>query len=395
MNYITYPGNIDIRRGGPSGYIANLEKGLDLINKKQNVSVISKENNVSREKNESLKKIVFNSLIGKNGFLAGKFGEKKFIRYRDAAIKKQLEEIKFTQSDIVYLHSVLDYNKFYDYNLKSKLILTPHTPESISDECVNLLKNSFNNTNLDLSNFKKKIKVLEENAFKSCEYFIFPSKESMEIYSTFVEDFDVIMKDKKIYYNLTGCQKLNHKLSREEFRKQHNIKKDAFVISYIGRHNKIKGFDILREVAKKINEIDKEIVFISGGTGDIKSESSNFIEVGWTNDPGSIVNASDLFILPNRNTYFDLVLLEVLSLGTPVLASNTGGNKTVAKLTEGIKLFENENVEEIVSQILNLKNNRNELPKMVDENLKCYNEYFTLEKFAERYTEILYKINNL
>ncbi|HDX9671101.1 TPA: glycosyltransferase family 4 protein [Bacillus cereus] len=395
MNYIAYPGNIDIRRGGPSGYIANLEKGLNKINPKQDVSIISKRSNVSSQKSESLKKILFNSIIGKNNFMASKFGEKKFIKYRDIAIKQQLKEITFTENDIVHLHSVLDYNKFSEHNLKSKLILTPHTPESISDECVNLIKNNFNNMNLDLKSFKHKIKELEKRAFEMCEYFIFPSKESMEIYSTFIEDFDLIMKDKKIYYNLTGCQKLSHKLTKEEFRKKHNIKKDAFVISYIGRHNHIKGFDILKEVAKEVYKVDKEIVFISGGTGDIKSESNNFIEFGWTDDPGSIVNASDLFILPNRNTYFDLVLLEVLSLGIPVLASNTGGNKTVADMTNGIKLFENGNVAEVIEKVLEFKNDSNILNEMGNNNSICYNTHFTLEKFAERYSEILMNIKKV
>ncbi|MDT3499240.1 glycosyltransferase family 4 protein, partial [Bacillus toyonensis] len=197
--------------------------------------------------------------------------------------------------------------------------------------------------------------MVEEEAFRNCEYFIFPSEESMEIYSTFIKDFYDIMKDKKIYYNPTGCEKLSYKLSRDEFRDKYNIPKDAFLISYIGRHTKIKGFDILKDVAKEINKIDGNIFFVSGGTGDIKSESENFIEVGWTDDPGSIVNASDLFILPNKSTYFDLVLLEVLSIGTPVLASNTGGNKSVGKLTDGVRLFESGNVKDVISEILYLK----------------------------------------
>ncbi|HDX9587162.1 TPA: glycosyltransferase family 4 protein [Bacillus pseudomycoides] len=395
MNYIVYPGNIDIRRGGPSGYIANLEKGLTTINKTHNISIVSKKGVDSNKKSNSLKKVMFNSIVGKSNFLAEKFGEKKFIEYRDLLIRQQFRGIDFNEYDTVHTHSVLDYNKLSEYNLKSKFILTPHTPESISDECVNLIRHNFKNSNLNLNNFRQKIKEIEENAFKTCEYFIFPSKESMEIYSTFIEDFELIMKDKKIYYNLTGCEKLPYKLTKEQFRKKYNIKEDAFVISYIGRHNKIKGFDILRDAAKEIYKIDKDIIFISGGTGDIKSESDNFVEFGWTDDPGSIVNASDLFILPNRNTYFDLVLLEVLSLGIPVLASNTGGNKTVASMTKGVEVFNNGNIPKVVEKILELKNNSHILQKMGCENSICYSNHFTLEKFAERYIEILTNIKKV
>ena len=56
-------------------------------------------------------------------------------------------------------------------------------------------------------------------------------------------------------------------------------------------------------------------------------KTDHWIEVGWTNDPHSLIAASDVFVLPNHETYFDLILLEVLSLGVPVVMSRTGGNK--------------------------------------------------------------------
>lgn len=35
----------------------------------------------------------------------------------------------------------------------------------------------------------------------------------------------------------------------------------------------------------------------------------------------------DVFVLPNRQTYYDLILLEVMRAGKPVLLTTTGGNK--------------------------------------------------------------------
>ena len=79
-------------------------------------------------------------------------------------------------------------------------------------------------------------------------------------------------------------------------------------------------------------------------------KNQHWIEIGWTNNPYSIIEASDLFILPNRETFFDLILLEVLSLGKNVLISWCGGNKKFADFnSEGILFFHN--VDEALKQI--------------------------------------------
>lgn len=61
-------------------------------------------------------------------------------------------------------------------------------------------------------------------------------------------------------------------------------------------------------------------------------KDSRWKEVGWTNDSQSIIAASDVFVLPNRETYFDIIMLEVLSCGKIVIASRTGGNKYFEKI---------------------------------------------------------------
>ena len=390
MKYIVFPGELDIRMGGPAGYIANLKNGLDNIGKDKEINIISRgENNrkISIERSSKIKRY-----IGKSNILTEMFIYNKSIINRDISIRKKIKQKDFKENDLIHVHNVLDYNKIKKYKKCSKIVLTPHSPESISKEMLNLTRKDYNNNKLQIKNIVKKCTRIEKEAFKNCEYFIFPSKEAMDIYGDFIEGFKDIIKDKKVYYNLTGCKKLEYKISREDFRKNNNIPENAFLISYIGRHNKVKGFDILVEVAKKIEKINKNIIFISGGTGEINATSKNFIQLGWTDDPGSIVNASDLFILPNRSTYFDLVLLEVLSLGIPVIASNTGGNKTVSRLSNGVKLFESKNVDEIVNNILELSNNKEKLEEMKLYNIECYNNNFTLEKFAERYIDILDKI---
>ncbi|KWX80530.1 glycosyl transferase family 1 [Paenibacillus riograndensis] len=391
MNYIVYSGELDIRKGGPAGYIANLQKGLNNI-QEDKIRIISKKNlgNVISGKSRF---DFLRSIIGKSDFMVEMLSMKKFVHNRDSSIANELNLIEFTENDVVHVHSVLDFLILKKYNIRANVILTPHTPESISEELVEAAKFKFRNARLTLEKYKRKIKLIEEMAFEECDHFIFPSKESMEIFSTFIEGFNKKMENKNIYFNLTSCDKLTYNLNKNEFKEQFKITEDKFIISYVGRHNRIKGYDLFVEMAKKVYEIDKNIIFIVGGTGEIESDSSNIIDIGWTNDPGSIINTSDIFVLPNRNTYFDLILLEVLSIGTPVVASNTGGNKTVNSMTNGVALFENGNVEELVSIVLELKCKKDVLIQMKEDNLNCYQNNFTLNHFASRYNDILSKIN--
>ena len=102
--------------------------------------------------------------------------------------------------------------------------------------------------------------------------------------------------------------------------------------------------------------------------------------------------ASDTFVLPNKETYFDLVLLEVLSLGTPVVISNTGGNKYFEQFKmDGIKLFDTEkDAIEIIER--NMTFEPEAFSKITKENTTFYNSNFTIEKFGRNYVDLITNI---
>ncbi len=139
----------------------------------------------------------------------------------------------------------------------------------------------------------------------------------------------------------------------------------------------------------------KNIYFIIAGKEfPIKGlEDPHWIEIGWTNDPGSLISASDVFVVPNRKAYFDLAILEALSLGSIIITSNTGGSSEIIKTTPGVIGFEPENLDDLIKNILLVK----DLPslkkkKLQQINLETYNKFFTVEKMAQRYLNELSKI---
>ena len=150
-----------------------------------------------------------------------------------------------------------------------------------------------------------------------------------------------------------------------------------------------KGYDILQTIGLEALKNETVYVLAAGKEKPLQGpKHPRWIEVGWTNDPHSLIAASDVFVLPNRETYFDLVMLEVLSLGQIVLASRTGGNKFFAnKQCDGIMLYENEKeAVGILEKLMGLS--ENERARLRNSCLEIFDEYFTLEKFADHYIEL-------
>lgn len=105
-----------------------------------------------------------------------------------------------------------------------------------------------------------------------------------------------------------------------------------FVVLFVGRFIKIKGTDILLDIARQIRN---EIYFAFIGDGpmseDIKKSSKsmpNVIFVEKVDNQGlpRYYNASDIFIIPSLyEEGFGRVILEAVSCGLPVIGANKGG----------------------------------------------------------------------
>ena len=180
--------------------------------------------------------------------------------------------------------------------------------------------------------------------------------------------------------------------SREEIRKELNIPEDRFVISFVGRHISVKGYDRLVSLFGKLSNVT---VLCCGREGAVKHpDSPDWIEIGWTDDPFSYVNASDLFFLPNRETYFDLSLLETMSFGKCSLISLTGGNKIFAGREDcGIYTFgTDEQALELVRSIMETEPEKIRAEEAAQ--VQLYEEEYTVARFYDRYKDMLRKIDH-
>lgn len=387
--YIFYSDKLLKRAGGPSTYLYNLKNGLFENGYKNKITFLYDDTEVVSESN-------VNKLKGKIKEIMICFPhiyEKIYISRKSKRnyVYDKLTSVK--KNDIIMFHSTEDFSKAYDLIPSScTKILMSHSPEVASKEIANALKSK--NKNYD---FKKAeayfFKKFDLYAFNNADIIVFPSKEAMEPYYQTCDGFSEIIKDKKIYFLETGTEELKYNYSKEDYRKKIGVPSNAFVLCFIGRHNSVKGYDNFVKIASEIIAKHDDVYVITAGVGDIESpKNERWIDIGWTNDPGSIANASDIFVLPNKRTYFDLILLEMLSLGKPCVASNTGGNITISKYTDGIILFDN--TAQAIDKIDDLYNNKEKLIEYGAKNRKLYEKRYTTKKFIKRYIDFFETISN-
>lgn len=160
-----------------------------------------------------------------------------------------------------------------------------------------------------------------------------------------------------------------------------------FVVLFVGRFIEIKGIDILLELAKSV---DKNIYFAFIGDGPlsfkIKNRSRlfyNIIFIGKIDNFGLPLyyNATDILCVPSQyEEGFGRVIIEALSCGTPVIASNRGGIPEA--VNDKVCILAEPTVENLKHVIESLYTSPKRLYKM-----RGYCREYAMARFSEKNAE--------
>lgn len=377
--------------GGPSGYLYALTQSLktDCCDE---ISIdflpaVEKKKNKLVEFGKKTKNPVFR-------FFAQQMKDKRHYNVIHRILSEKVTPpVNLNDYDLIHFHYTNDIYMLRDELklFKGKTILTSHSPQPFAYQ---LLDEASTREKRKHEEEYQTLIEMDKYAFEKADYILFPCEQADEPYIHEWPYYSNIKNGRKdIYrYLVTGTNPAVIKTERAEVRRKLNIPDDAFVISYVGRHNKIKGYDRLKEIGKEfLKKHPDAYILVAGKEEPITGlKHSHWVEIGWTTEPHSYVNASDVFVLPNRETYFDLVMLEVLSTGKVSVISNTGGNKYFKQFTNaGVRYFDN-NSEAINELELIYNTSKEERNRLEEINKKIYMENFTTDIFAKNYIE-LYK----
>jgi glycosyltransferase involved in cell wall biosynthesis len=274
------------------------------------------------------------------------------------------------------------------------VMLTSHTPESNGKEMADLFRGEGFDNRLT-ARLESAVRLVEALAFRAADIWIFPSPEAMEPYLATIPCFENWLRGKDVRFVATGALPPRTSMDSKLAKSRLDVA-GRKVVSFIGRHNTVKGYDIFCEAAKTILGMRPDIYILVAGARNSSMPTpkhARWRELGWYPTPGDILSASDVFVLPNRMTYFDLVLIEALAMKTITVASATGGNKSINEMTGGaLSLFDGSS-DDLVAKVLEALTDEPPTNKRRGLLSEAYETHFTPEKFAIRYRDVVRQVH--
>jgi glycosyltransferase involved in cell wall biosynthesis len=306
-------------------------------------------------KPEKAQKILFFKTIRKmkipNGFYMNKFIIETMCKYYFSNARNYR---------LIYVHDPFTFYSIWFLKPKNqKIIFQPHSPELFSNEV------KYFSNNEEHVNFVKKI---ESILFKQVEIYVFPNIGATEIYQ------NVLGTNKKLYYLNSACRKC----SNPEYKK---VNEEKINLIFIGRRNEVKGFDIVINAFQQARKNRDDIELYLLGPREEIIEMEGIHDIGFSNEAMSWIYSCDYVVNMNRQSYFDLIVMETLSIGTPLIINTSGGHVIFKEIkSKGIIPLSNLTELEYIlcSKILRKKNNQ-----QVEENINLYQQNFSIDKYRQ------------
>ena len=192
--------------------------------------------------------------------------------------------------------------------------------------------------------------------------------------------------------------------ARASVRKEFGIEDDVTVIIMVARLELYKGhMMLLNAVRQIISSTNHKISALFVGIGKdrplIEEEANrlNLTEVvnftGYRLDVPNLLCASDISVLPSRYEGIPRALMESMTLGIPVIATDVPGSRTLIHSGENGILVNHEDVSELVSAIKCLIETPSFAIQLANAGkqtiLKEYDEYNVVVRIEEIYRHIL------
>lgn len=221
-----------------------------------------------------------------------------------------------------------------------------------------------------------------------------------------VNDFSVAKKDIRLIHNGVEVEKFKREKSLQEiknFKENAGVKESEIVVGIIARLSKVKGHCFLLMAAKEIVKLNYKVKFLIIGDGPEKENlvlsaqelgiENQVVFLNSTIDTSLPLKAMDIFIMPSISEGLGLSILEAMSSGLPVVASNVGGIYSLVK--DGVNgfLVPPGSPCAILSAVKKLLDNPQLARQMGQRGQQTAEECFSLESMAEQtrnlYAEVL------
>lgn len=184
-------------------------------------------------------------------------------------------------------------------------------------------------------------------------------------------------------------------------------KKNELTIIFVGRLEKNKGiYDLLEAIPFVVNKYNfAKFIFVGPCDKNNNFKINSFIQkngIGKNviikgelskNDVFDELINSSIFILPSHIEAFPISILEAMSVGLPIIATNVGDIPEIIEPNKNGFLINKADKDDIIEKIMCLIDNEKLRKEMSKNNLKEFNEKYTIETMSNKldklYDEVL------
>lgn len=159
----------------------------------------------------------------------------------------------------------------------------------------------------------------------------------------------------------------------------------------IARLSTQKNHKLFVDIAYKMPQYD--FIWIGNQTNPDFNYPSNVYFLGSIPSAGSYIKYADLLILPSNYEGLPMVIIEAMSLGKPIVASNVGGVSEIVRNGENGYALDN-NPELFVQKIEYILQNQQIYDAFSRESLKIYRDELTIGKMISEYLKVYNSIIN-
>ena len=174
-----------------------------------------------------------------------------------------------------------------------------------------------------------------------------------------------------------------------------------FLVGHAGavvdRH---KGQRVLLEAARHLAVCAPDMQFVFFGKGEdlaaLQAESADLPNVTWLGfkeNIGDYLAGLDVFAFPSRNEGLGSVLLDVMDLGIPIIASDAGGIPDIVQHQKTGLLVDNGDAEALAEGLIQLRDEPGLRERLVRGAAECLHDY-SAEAMAKAYLSLYQNIIN-
>lgn len=180
---------------------------------------------------------------------------------------------------------------------------------------------------------------------------------------------------------------------KTEYREALGIGGDEFTVAILSSFRVEKGHEYAFYALKRLRNHGKNIRLLLIGDGQRKSYlqslakdlsiSKNVIWLGWQKDPRRYISICDTLLMPSCSETFSMAILEALSMGKSVIATDIGGTSEMVIDGQNGFLVKRRDVDSIVSSLLKLIDNVDLKKKMSANARESMKNRYSLSKMIK------------